>query len=69
MAAGVKRTLACWEPYRAALAASSGRDVALGEGVGVCTAFYVGENMDEAVNTIRPSINAYYEFLGTRNRH
>jgi alkanesulfonate monooxygenase SsuD/methylene tetrahydromethanopterin reductase-like flavin-dependent oxidoreductase (luciferase family) len=64
MAAGVKRTLACWEPYRAALATSTGRDVALGEGVGVCTAFYVGENMDEAVNTIRPSINAYYEFLG-----
>jgi len=24
----------------------------------------VGESMEEAVNTIRPSINAYYEFLG-----
>jgi len=32
--------------------------------VGVCTAFYVGESMEEAVNTIRPAINAYYEFLG-----
>jgi alkanesulfonate monooxygenase SsuD/methylene tetrahydromethanopterin reductase-like flavin-dependent oxidoreductase (luciferase family) len=65
MAAGVKRTRACWEPYREALAKATGRtDVALGEGVGVCTAFYVGESMEEAVNTIRPSINAYYEFLG-----
>lgn len=64
MAAGVKRTRACWEPYRDALAASTGREVVLGEGVGVCTAFYVGESMEEAVNTIRPSINAYYEFLG-----
>jgi alkanesulfonate monooxygenase SsuD/methylene tetrahydromethanopterin reductase-like flavin-dependent oxidoreductase (luciferase family) len=26
--------------------------------------FYVGETMEEAVETIRPSINAYYEFLG-----
>ena len=25
---------------------------------------YVGESMEEAVNTIRPAINAYYEFLG-----
>ena len=41
-----------------------GRDAVLGEGVGVCTAFYVGESMEEAVNTIRPAINAYYEFLG-----
>ena len=58
------RTRACWEPYRDALSAAQGRDVRPGEGVGVCTAFYVGENMAEAERTIRPCINAYYEFLG-----
>ena len=64
MAAGVKRTMACWEPYRDALAKATGRnDVALGEGVGVCTAFYVGESMEEAVNTIRPSITVSYTHL------
>jgi alkanesulfonate monooxygenase SsuD/methylene tetrahydromethanopterin reductase-like flavin-dependent oxidoreductase (luciferase family) len=64
MSSGPKRTLACWEPYREALSQREGRDVKLGEGVGVCTAFYVGESRDEAVETIRPAINAYYEFLG-----
>ena len=64
MSSGVKRTLACWEPYREALSITKGYDVELGEGVGVCTAFYVGETMQEAIDTIRPSINAYYEFLG-----
>jgi len=64
MSAGHKRTLTCWEPYREALSKREGRVVRLGEGVGVCTAFYVGESMEEAVRTIRPAINAYYEFLG-----
>ena len=64
MSAGHKKTLACWEPYREALSKREGRAVRLGEGVGVCTAFYVGESMEEAVRTIRPAINAYYEFLG-----
>jgi len=64
MSSAPKQTLACWEPYRDAVAVREGRDVELGEGVGVCTAFYVGESMQEAVNTIRPCINAYYEFLG-----
>lgn len=64
MSAGPKATLACWETYRAALSKSSNREVELGEGVGVCTAFYVGETMQEAIDTIRPAINAYYEFLG-----
>ena len=64
MSSAPKRTLACWEPYRRALSERDGRDVKLGEGVGVCTAFYVGETMEEATNTIRPAINAYYEFLG-----
>jgi alkanesulfonate monooxygenase SsuD/methylene tetrahydromethanopterin reductase-like flavin-dependent oxidoreductase (luciferase family) len=64
MSAGPKATRACWEPYREALSKREGRDVKLGEGVGVCTAFYVGESMEEAVNTIRGPINAYYEFLG-----
>jgi len=40
------------------------REVQLGEGVGVCTAFYVGESMQESEQTIRPCINAYYDFLG-----
>ncbi len=64
MSSGVKQTLACWEPYREALSKREGREVQLGDGVGVCTAFYVGETMEEAINTIRPAINAYYEFLG-----
>jgi alkanesulfonate monooxygenase SsuD/methylene tetrahydromethanopterin reductase-like flavin-dependent oxidoreductase (luciferase family) len=64
MSSGVKQTLASWEPYREALSEREGREVQLGEGVGVCTAFYVGETMEEAINTIRPAINAYYEFLG-----
>lgn len=64
MSAGQNKTLACWEPYRDALSKREGREVKLGEGVGVCTAFYVGETMEEAVRTIRPAINAYYEFLG-----
>lgn len=64
MSSAPKRTLACWEPYREALSIREGRPVQLGEGVGVCTAFYVGETMQEAIDTIRPCINAYYEFLG-----
>ncbi len=64
MSSTPKRTLACWEPYRQALSQFRGFEAQLGEGVGVCTPFYVGETMEEAVNTIRPSINAYYEFLG-----
>jgi alkanesulfonate monooxygenase SsuD/methylene tetrahydromethanopterin reductase-like flavin-dependent oxidoreductase (luciferase family) len=64
MSAAPKRTLACWEAYRCAVAKREGRAVKLGEGVGVSTAFYVGESMQEAIDTIRPCINAYYEFLG-----
>jgi len=64
MSAGPKRTLSCWEPYQKTLADRLGRPVELGEGVGVCMPFYVGESMEEAVDTIRPCINAYYEFLG-----
>ncbi|MDB4191326.1 LLM class flavin-dependent oxidoreductase [Amylibacter sp.] len=64
MSAGPKATLACWETYRDSLAKSLNREAELGEGVGVCTSFYVGETMQEAIDTIRPAINAYYEFLG-----
>jgi len=64
MSSAPKRTLACWEPYREALAEYKGSPAELGEGVGVCTAVYVGESMEEAERTIRPAINAYYEFLG-----
>ena len=64
MSSGIKRTLACWEPYREALSRHRGHEARLGEGVGVCIAFYVGETMQEAIDTIRPAINAYYEFLG-----
>ncbi len=64
MSSAPKRTLACWKPYRDALTRARGSEAQLGEGVGVCTAFYVGESMEEAERTIRPAINAYYEFLG-----
>ncbi len=64
MAAAAGRTRACWEPYREALSKRENRDVQLGEGVGVCTPFYVGETQEEAEKLIRPCINAYYEFLG-----
>ena len=64
MSSGVKQTLSCWQPYREALAKRLNREVQLGEGVGVCIAFYVGESMQEAEQTIRPCINAYYDFLG-----
>ncbi len=64
MASAPKRTLACWEPYRDALSARLGRPAPLGQGVGVCMAVYVGETMREAVDTVRPAINGFYEFLG-----
>jgi len=64
MSSAPKRTLACREPYREALSKREGRLVQRGEGVGVCTAFYVGETQEEAIATIRGPINAYYEFLG-----
>jgi alkanesulfonate monooxygenase SsuD/methylene tetrahydromethanopterin reductase-like flavin-dependent oxidoreductase (luciferase family) len=64
MSSAPKRMLACWEPYREALSRYRGSPAKLGEGVGMCAAFYVGETMQEAINTIRPCINAYYEFLG-----
>lgn len=64
MAAGPKQTLACWQPYREALAQHRGDKVELGEGVGVCTSFYVGETMQDAIDTIRPCINSLYEFFG-----
>ncbi len=64
MASAPKRMLACWEPYRQARSAATDRDIRLGEGVGVCTSFYVGESMEEADRTIRPAVNAYYELLG-----
>jgi len=64
MSSAPRRTLACWEPYREALSKREGREAQLGEGVGVCTPFYVGESQEEAERTIRPCINAYYEFLG-----
>ncbi len=64
MASAPKRTLACWEPYQKALSQYHGRPAELGEGVGVCFSFYVGESKQEAEDTIRPAINAYYEMLG-----
>ena len=64
MSAGPRATEACWSAYREARAAREGRAVRRGEGVGVCMAVYVGESMAEAADTIRPAINAYYEFLG-----
>ena len=64
MSSAPKRTLACWQPYREALSKRTGREASFGEGVGVCTPFYVGETQEEAEGTIRPAINAYYEFLG-----
>ncbi len=64
MSSAPKRMLACWEPYRAALSKFRGFDAQLGEGVGLCVSFYVGKTMQEAIDTIRPAINAYYEFLG-----
>ena len=64
MAAAPKRTLACFEPYREAVSKFRGTPARRGEGVGVCMAFYVGESMEEAERTIRPCINAFYEFLG-----
>ncbi len=64
MASAPKRMLACWEPYREARSKATMSDVNLGDGVGVCTSFYVGESMEEAARTIRPAVNAYYELLG-----
>lgn len=64
MASAPKRALAAWQPYREALSAFRGCEARLGEGVGVCMAVYVGESMAEAADTVRSSINAYYEFLG-----
>ena len=64
MASAPRRTLACWEPYRRSISAFRGHDIELGEGVGVCFSFYVGESQLEAEATVRPAINAYYEMLG-----
>ncbi len=64
MSAGPKATSACWQAYADAASARLGKSVAPGQGCGVCMAFYVGETQAEAEATIRPAINAYYEFLG-----
>ena len=64
MAASPKRTLACWEPYRAALSKTRGQEVALGQGVGVNISIYVGETMEEAKATVRDAVNSLYAYFG-----
>ena len=64
MASTPKRTLACWEPYREGISKIKGFEVEIGEGVGVCFSFYVGQTQKEAEETVRPAVNAYYEMLG-----
>ena len=53
----------CWLPYREAASSSQSCKLALGDGVGVCTAIYIADSMEEAADIIRPAINGYYEFL------
>ena len=57
------RTRDCWVPYQKALSRREGSDIAVGQGVGVCTQIYVADTMEEAVSTIRPAINIFYEFM------
>ena len=64
MATTPQRTLACWQPYREEISKFRGFEAKIGEGVGVCFSFYVGESQKEAEDTVRPAINAYYEMLG-----
>ena len=64
MATTPQRTLACWQPYREEISKLRGFEAKIGEGVGVCFSFYVGESQKEAEDTVRPAINAYYEMLG-----
>ncbi len=64
MASTPKRTLACWETYQREISKFKGYKTEIGEGVGVCFSFYVGESQKEAEDTVRAAINSYYEMLG-----
>ena len=54
---------ACWTAYQDGAAKGQGKDLSLGEGVGMCVVIYVAETMEAAAKDIRPAINRYYEFV------
>ena len=58
---------ACWNAYKEASDKTFGKNIPLGENLGMCVVIYVADSMEEAAKVIRPSINKYYELLsGTR---
>ena len=58
-----KNIRAGWEAYRTIASATHGRELALGEGVGLSQMIYVGTSMEHAAETVRPAINKYWGFL------
>jgi len=63
MASPIGGIRACWQAYLEAAHAAGRTSLGLGENVGMCTAIYVADTMEEAARTIRPAINTYYELL------
>lgn len=58
---------ACWSAYEKAAAEANLGQVDLADHLGMCVVIYVADTMEQAAETIRPSINLYYELLsGTR---
>ena len=58
---------ACWNAYEKAAVEANLGPVNLADHLGMCVVIYVADTMEQAAETIRPSINLYYELLsGTR---
>ena len=56
-----RKTRRCWTAFQEAASGAQQRELALGEGVGVCVVVYVAETMEEAVRDVRSGINVFYE--------
>ncbi len=56
-----RKTRRCWSAFQQAASGAQQRELALGDGVGVCVVVYVAETMEEAVRDVRSGINVFYE--------
>ena len=56
-----RKTRRCWSAFRQAASGARQRELALGEGVGVCVVVYVAETMEAAVRDVRHGVNVFYE--------
>ena len=56
-----RKTRRCWSAFQQAASSAQRRELALGEGVGICVVVYVAETMEQAVRDVRSGINVFYE--------